>query len=151
MKKRNFLVLCVTIDILLLPFSVVLGGYLFYEWLNIKPPANSELTTGTVIERELVKLKISKRPRLTIQINNAPEKVHAILSLDGIEKLPDTVTFYYSGEPREEVHLLEEANPLIYALFFFFAPILLLVFILHQLKTDANEKKEKNSGTEKNE
>jgi len=40
-----------------------------------------------------------QRPLLTIKTDNSDVTVQASLSLNGINDMPDIVTFYYSGDP----------------------------------------------------
>lgn len=64
--------------------------------------------------RKIVTYRLgNKRPRLTVKIDGSPILVRADLSMDGLDKIPEAVSFYYSGDPRREVHLLQEGNQLL--------------------------------------
>jgi len=72
------------------------------------------LASGQVVERnEIKRFGRSSLARLTIQIEDNPETVEAILAFHAANEIPNEVTFHFSGNPDEEVFLTEEENPLI--------------------------------------
>jgi hypothetical protein len=60
--------------------------------------------------------------------------VAAVLLSDGIDDIGDLVHFYYSGDPTDEVYLVEESNPLWIALFLVFFPFVVGATMLCLLK-----------------
>ena len=83
---------------------------------------DNQLRSGIVVSKDFTKIGIMKRPRLKIRINDKETIISAVLSMDGINDLPKKVSFYYSGDPKKEVYLLQETSALIVSLFFFLAP-----------------------------
>jgi hypothetical protein len=79
--------------------------------LHGKPPV-----TGYVINREdiyLFRIGFEERSKFTIEIKGTGEKVQAITDIDLYKKIPDVVSFYYSGDPSRKVFLFEyEQDPL---------------------------------------
>ena len=106
--------------LLLIVISLPLSAFLFSDFIHSRPSPNNELVHGQVIRREmgLVGWLRIERPLLTIKIDNSDVIVQGSLSLNGINDMPDTVTFYYSGNPSREVYLQEEYNPIWGSIFF---------------------------------
>ena len=106
------------------------------DYVKHVPTKKDRLVSGTVIRRESHDIFPSvSRPKLTVRISETGESVEAVLLADGINDFNDSVTFYYSGDPNEEVLLLEESNPLWIALAFTIIPIAAgssLIFLVHR-------------------
>jgi hypothetical protein len=87
---------------------------LFNDFMYGQPSPNDQLVHGQVISREmgLVGWLRIQRPLLTIQLENSDVIVKASLSMNGINDMPDNVTFYFSGDANREVYLQEEYNPI---------------------------------------
>jgi hypothetical protein len=67
---------------------------------------------------------VLEHPELTIKIEGKEDIVKAYLGGDSAEKIPDEVSFYYAGDPKKEIRLREESNPLWAALFLLLTPLL---------------------------
>src|SRR5574339_78346 len=100
-----------------------------------RPSPNDQLVHGFVVNREMGTTTFGiVRPILTVQIQETGETVYAVLSLSGINDVPNNVTFYYSGDPSQEVYLIEETNPIWgFMLFLTMSVGLLAVFIVMTL------------------
>ncbi len=106
-----------------LPLSWALGNILLVEWLDTHESAAWRLASGEVIEHEQVTVyAVATRPKVTIRVDGSGETVHAVLSMNAADQVPERVTFRYSGDASREVQLLEEDDPLRYALLFLLTP-----------------------------
>ncbi|PHS14859.1 MAG: hypothetical protein COA86_14370 [Kangiella sp.] len=114
---------------ILLPISWAFGAYYLHEHMSNSNKYNNHLETGIVVSKDFTKVGIMKRPRLKIRIDGKEIIVSAVLSMDGINDLPERVFFYYSGDPKKEVYLTQETSALTILLFFFLTPLIGLVFI----------------------
>jgi len=114
---------------ILLPISWCFGAYFLYEHINNSRKYDDQIYTGIVVSRDFTTIGIMKRPRLNIKLNDRETIVSAVLSMDGINDLPEVVSFYYSGDPKKEVYLMQEASELIIFLFFFLTPPAGLFFL----------------------
>lgn len=126
--------------------------YLAYSFTieNIEgsPSSGDSLVSGTVIGRTFAPQRFRPTgPRLFVRIDNSPVVVHADLTNDKIDKLPDRVSFYYSGNPQKEVRLLQERNLIaditiiiIFSMIFFGFSLYVLVWENRECKP--NHKKE---------
>ena len=107
------------------PFSWALGSYFFQDYIHGFPSQGDELVHGKVFTRQKGRGAWGlEHPELTIKIEGKEDMVKAYLIGDAAEKIPDEVSFYYSGDPRKEVRLREESNPLWAALFLLLTPLL---------------------------
>lgn len=72
------------------------------------------LVSGQVVERtEIERFGRSSLACLTIQIENNLNTVEAIMGFHASNHIPDEVSFHFSGNPDQEVFLVQEENPLI--------------------------------------
>jgi hypothetical protein len=107
------------------PFAWALGAYFFLDYIHGFPSQGDELVRGKVFMRQKGRGAWGlEHPELTIKIEGKEDMVKAYLVGDTAEKVPDEVSFYYSGDPNKEVRLREESNPLWAALFLLFTPLL---------------------------
>jgi hypothetical protein len=72
-----------------------------------------------------------EHPELLIRVEGQGDLVKASLVGDSSERIPDDVSFYYSGDPTKEVRLREETNPLGPALFLLVAPLVGAAVLAH--------------------
>src|ERR1700722_11470364 len=108
------------------PFAWALGAYFLLEFIHGLPSAGAELVRGRVIMRQRARDDWGlEHPELTIKVDGRDDVVRANLSADSPERIPDEVSFYYSGDPKKEVRLREETNPLGAALFLLLTPLLM--------------------------
>ena len=127
---RRFLTEGRNLTLILLPVSLLLGGFFLYEWGGTRATTGTSLHHGEVIERRMAPIWFFvQRPRLTIRVDRTREIVHAVLSLNAMNDIPNRVSFYANGRPNAEVYLLEEDNPLWAALFFLCAPLATLAVL----------------------
>ena len=106
--------------LLLIVVSLPLSVILFNDFIHSRPSPNDQLVHGQVVRREMSIggwLRI-QRPLLTIKLENSDVIVKASLATNGINDMPNIVTFYYSGDPNKEVYLQEEYNPIWGSIFF---------------------------------
>ena len=116
--------------IVALPLSWALGNILLVEWLDARESAAWHLASGEVTGFEYVTVyAVATRPKVTIRVDGSGETVHAVLSMNAADQVPERVTFRYSGDANREVQLLEEDDPLRYALFFLLTPPIVLAAI----------------------
>lgn len=118
-----------------LPIAIV--GTLFFsvagfvEWPRSRAGPNSVLTHGTVIKRGSTwQWGIFSRPELTIRIKDSNTVARAVLSSNNEHSIPDTVSFYFDGDPIKEVFLRQERNPLLIAVPCLGATITMIWFLL---------------------
>jgi hypothetical protein len=116
------------------PFAWALGAYFLEDYIHSLPAAGDELVHGQVIVRQRARDNWGlEHPELMIQVEDSPDMVKANLRGDTAEKIPNRVSFYYSGDPSREVHLREETNLLLpAALFLLLVPLLgaaILVYV----------------------
>lgn len=110
------------------PFAWSLGSYFLLDYLRGFPSAGDELVHGKVFMRQKGRGDWGlEHPELTIEIDGKKEMVKAYLIGDSADKIPNDVSFYYSGDPSKEVRLREESNPLWAALFLLLTPLLVAV------------------------
>ena len=134
MNNRNAVEFCLTwgnvIVWILLPIAWALGAYLCYEWQTVSPGPGDELVTGEIADKEMTKIwSFVRRPKLIVTSDKTSEHLYAVLSVDGIYDIPAAVSFYYSGDPTQEVYLQQESSPLWFGLFFILTPVAGLLFI----------------------
>ena len=117
--------------LLLLIVSIPINIFLFNDFMYSRPSPNDHLVHGFVVKREMGTTTYRiVRPILTVQIQETGEIVEAVLSLSGINDVPNNVTFYYSGDPSQEVYLREEVNPIWGFMIFLSMSVMLLgIFI----------------------
>ncbi|HEY7153853.1 MAG TPA: hypothetical protein VH575_07820 [Gemmataceae bacterium] len=114
------------------PFAWALGSYFFLDYLHSFPSQGDELVHGKVFMRQKGRGAWGlEHPELTIKIEGKEDMVKAYLVGDTAEKIPDEVSFYYSGDPKKEVRLREESNSLWAALFLLLAPLLVAVVLAY--------------------
>jgi len=95
------------------------------------------MRSGSVV-RELPKnSNWEVRPTVEIEVDNRPFNVKARLMMDTFESIPKRVTFYYGGDPNEEVHLREEASSIWFIVLTILVPGILLW--AEQRSTDSSE------------
>jgi len=101
--------------ILALSASVIL----FRDYMTTRPDPGWPIVHGEVTRRSMIRVGgIAKRPYLSVRIVPSGPIVHAILAMNGIQDIPDKVSFRYGGDPTKEVVLLEETSSLTGALVF---------------------------------
>jgi hypothetical protein len=116
--------------LILLAFIIPVNIYLFNDFMYSRPSPNDQLVHGYVVKREMGTTTFGiVRPILTVQIQDTGENVNAVLSLSGINDIPANVTFYYSGDPSQEVYLLEETNPIWGFMLFLIMSVMLLAVL----------------------
>ncbi|HEY7315487.1 MAG TPA: hypothetical protein VH643_39520 [Gemmataceae bacterium] len=114
------------------PFAWALGSYFFLDYVHGFPSPGDELVHGKVFMRQKGRGAWGlQHPELTIKIEGKEDMVKAYLVGDSAEKIPDEVSFYYSGDPKKEVRLREESNPLWAALFLLLTPLLVAVVLAY--------------------
>ena len=74
------------------------------------------------------------RPVVEVRSEDPPIKTHARLMMNSVESIPVEVSFYYAGDPADEVHLREEANPVWFLIICILGPILLWAWDQHKRK-----------------
>jgi hypothetical protein len=101
--------------------------------LHSKPPV-----TGYVKNREttwIFEVGFFERSKFTIEIKGTGEKVQAITDIYLFNKIPDVVSFYYSGDPSRKVFLFEyEQDPLWTGLLYVVGANIMPFFLLAQMK-----------------
>ncbi len=113
-----------------LPIGLIMGSVFLWEWYAVQPSNDDQLLSGKIVEETIGKhLDHIERPALIIRIDDTDIMVKAILSMNGKGWRRDKVTFYYSGDPKKEIYLLEETNPKWIGLFFLLSLILGLIFV----------------------
>ena len=113
-----------------LPISWLLGLFLAMDVVKVHSHSSSALVYGQVVERQIHANQWGiSRPYLTIQINGTSALVHASLSMNSVDEMPDKVSFFYSGDPSREVFLQQETDPLWGALLMFLLPPIGLLMI----------------------
>lgn len=114
--------------------GVVAGALLFADYVRNRPKASWRVVRGAVVERGSARLAgFVKRPELTIRVVPDGPNVRAVLAMNSSEKIPDTVSFHYSGDPAKEVFLEEETSSLTGALLFFGSVVgLVLIWPLYE-------------------
>jgi hypothetical protein len=114
------------------PFAWALGAYFLLDFVHGLPSSGAELVRGRVIMRQRARDDWGlEHPELTIKVDGRDDVVRANLSADSAERIPDEVSFYYSGDPRKEVRLREETNPLGAALFLLLTPLLMAAGLVY--------------------
>lgn len=127
-KRRGFMRLdryWLGLMFVMAPFAWALGSYFFLDYIRGFPSQGDELVHGKVFMRQKGRGAWGlEHPELTIKIEGKEDMVKAYLIGDTAEKMPDEVSFYYSGDPKKEVRLREESNPLWAALLLLLTPLL---------------------------
>lgn len=106
--------------------AIVIGGSM------VSDAVKRHHTTGMALERGVVIRQIPKvsgweiRPRVEVEALGKKLKVVAVLTLNGIDDIPRQVSFYYGGDPKVEVHLREEHDPIWGVLFCWGVPFSVL-------------------------
>ncbi len=114
--------------------GVLFGGYMFYTWIPIAADLNFPVVTGTITERTPIKQSGIPSVDFTIEILDPPAVVHAYAQRYLLHKVPDEVSFRYSGEPSREVFLMEhEENPLLIALVCFAVSALFFFPVIREI------------------
>ena len=106
-------------------FAVPLCGMMLVDFFKRVETQRMPLLSGTIVRQLPKKSKWSFRPVVEVKVDNKPFVVHASLIMDSLRSMPRQVTFHFSGDPNEEVHLQEETNPLWGASLFFLIPSVL--------------------------
>jgi hypothetical protein len=107
------------------PFGWALAIYFLLDFVHGLPSAGDELVHGRVLARGRARDGWGlEHPELTIKVLGKNDVVRANLVGDTADRIPDEVSFYYSGDPKKEVRLREETNPLWAALFLLLLPLL---------------------------
>ena len=115
---------------ILLPFAWLLGFVLALDAAAARSRPGSKFASGMVVARQLQANQWGvSRPLLTIQIAGTTTFVHASLSMNSSDNVPDAVSFFYSGDSTREVFLQQETDPLWGALLMFLLPPIGLVMI----------------------
>lgn len=126
---------------ILLPLAWLLGVVLARDAVTARSHPHGTLVYGRVVGRQLQANQWGvKRPLLTIQISDTTTLVHASLEMNSGENIRDSVSFFYSGNPSQEVYLQQETDPLWGALFFFLLPPIGLL-IIHCQESRENKQK----------
>lgn len=93
-------------------FAIPLGCIFLFDSVKRDQTQGMVLLSGAIV-RELPKQGVwSFRPVVEISVDNKPFTVKAQLAMDSIDSMPRQVSFFYDGDPNNEVHLREETNPL---------------------------------------
>jgi hypothetical protein len=114
------------------PFAWALGVYFLLDFVHGLPSSGDQLVHGRVLVRQKARDRWGlEHPELTIQVEGKGDLVKANLAGDSTERIPDEVSFYYSGDPKKEVRLREETNPLWAGLFLLLAPLLMAAWLAY--------------------
>jgi hypothetical protein len=114
------------------PFAWAFGLYFLEDYIHSLPSSGDELVHGEVFMRQRGADSWGmEHPELTIQVEGKKDMVKANLRGDTDKKIPNRVSFYYSGDPNKEVHLREETNPLWAALFLLLTPLLVAAVLIY--------------------
>lgn len=110
MRRLWFRVQCVLMFCIGIVSAYFASGFLV-DYLSSGHSPDDKLVWGTVIKRSFAPQRFRPTgPRLTIRVDHSEDVAHADLANDRIDEFPDRVSFYYSGDPRKEVHLVLEEN-----------------------------------------
>src|SRR5262245_16113671 len=110
------------------PFAWALGYIFLTDFIHSIPRSGDELVHGKVFMRQKMRDAWGmEHPELTIQIDGKDVMVKASLMGTDMKKVPDQVSFYYSGDPNREVFLQEETSTIWGALFLLLVPLLVIV------------------------
>lgn len=104
-------------------FALPIGGILLEDAVKRYNTAGKPLLAGKVIGVIPKQSGWELRPVVEIDVDRHDFNVRARLQMDTAKDFPQRVTFYYGGDPADEVHLREETNPLWGALFFLILPV----------------------------
>lgn len=103
--------------LILTPFLVLIGVGLLQEGLRQRKNASLPEYTGRVVASDYTMVfGVMRRPVLTIQVDGSSEAVSAVLMTNSADKIPQRVSFHWSGEPGAEVGLKQETNAWIFAI-----------------------------------
>ena len=126
MSLRNYR----TKTYIFLPVFWLLGIFLALDAVKAHSHSSNTFVSGRVVGSQIQANQWGiSRPDLTIRINGTSTIVHASLSMNGVNEMPDEVSFFYSGDPSREVFLQQETDPLWGALLMFLAPLVVLLMI----------------------
>lgn len=113
-----------------------------------EPPRIGYVRTRKAIE--LHGVFYLKRSLFVIELADSGERVRAVTGRYLLDKVPDEVRFYYSGDPSREVFLLDyEEDPLWIGLFIVVAFNLLLPWVYTQQKRHMAKKSATNGAAER--
>lgn len=105
-------------------FSIPIGWYALGDVLKRHRRTEGVLSRGIIIG---VLPREGTRSTVEIKVDNG-DIVRAYLMMDTPADLPERVTFYYGGDPNEEVHCREETDPIWFLLIAVIIPISILAF-----------------------
>jgi hypothetical protein len=104
-----------------------LGGFECVRLFEILKTCSLPIARGRVLHREEISRWGIPLARLTIREGKSGVAVSAVTHNHTADRFGEFVQFHYSGNPREEVHLVGEDNPLWLLLFAWGLPVLLWV------------------------
>ena len=119
------------IVVILWPIMSYLGLWAWKEHRRVETASEYPIVEGVIIDGYLKEINwMVKRPFLTIRIKGEDTTVNALLMQNGIADFPRDVKFHYSGNPKYEVFLEGETDPLQMVWFFFGLPTALSIVLL---------------------
>ena len=97
------------------------------EYLYLLHARSFPVFQGKIIQREEIR-RWGGIPggRLTIKIDGVEKPGFAITNKTTAKEMPLNVRFHYTGDPKEEIYIEGEDNPLYVALFLLLTPPILL-------------------------
>lgn len=116
--------------LLALCFALPIGWFMLLDTVKRYDTDGMELLRGRIIG-ELPRAGI--RPVVDVDVDDRKITVKATLMMDSVVSMPPRVSFYYSGDPTQEVHLREESNPLWFLLLCIAVPALMLAWDFRKL------------------
>ncbi|MGC1379242.1 MAG: hypothetical protein WA821_23630 [Anaerolineales bacterium] len=108
---------------ILLAVMFLLGaGLMAVEYTSSLPKPGDRLVEGRIVNIEVEKTTYHEflmpdstdyDTVLTIKILNTDTVVTTVMGGDWTNRIPDVVTFYYSGDPTQRVFLQQDTSPLV--------------------------------------
>jgi|GEM_PF-5259593 hypothetical protein len=104
-------------------FCSLFAGASFWHAAQTWAGSDARLMHGQIVSYEMVQVlppTAVRSPRFAVEFLDRGQRitVHATSALEQPNRVPQNVTFWYSGDPTREVRLLETTNPTSVGLFF---------------------------------
>jgi hypothetical protein len=96
--------------------GLVCGLTFSSKWLKLLKLRNAPIVTGQVVSRTKIRVESVPKVDFAIRIDGTSDLVHARTGRYLLNRIPNNVRFRYSGNPAEEVVLLDyERSPFWFA------------------------------------
>ena len=111
--------------------GLLCGAAFFVQAVHVFEVRNAPIVTGHIVLRKPIREFSVPRADFTILIDGKGTEVHAHVQRYLMSKVPDRVSFHYSGDPARTVFLFEhENNPYLLVVLLWGSAVFLLLLMV---------------------